>query len=85
VHDIVEWVLLEVALRHFPCELHQALQVDVRELKQVVELENLVHKELQTRLIQNLVEVEGIKRSHVDSIQCHLQMLSFHVHQINHD
>ena len=43
VHNIVEWILLEVALRHFSCEADQRLQVDVSKLEQVVELEDFVH------------------------------------------
>jgi len=79
VHNVVEGVLLEVALRHFSGEAHQRLQVDVGELEQVVELEDLVDQELQARLVEDLVEVERVKRRHVDSVQRHFQVLDLHV------
>lgn len=71
VHNVVERILFEVTLRHFPCEADKRLKVNIRKLEQIVELEDLVHQELQTWLIQNLVEMESIERSHIDSVERH--------------
>lgn len=51
MHHIVERVFFEVPLRHFSGEADQRFQVHISKFEQVVELEDLVHQELQTRLI----------------------------------
>lgn len=61
MHHIVEWVFFEVPLRHFSSEADQRFQVHISKFEQVVELENLIHQELQTRLIQDLVKMEGVE------------------------
>jgi len=79
VHHVVERILFEIALRHFSSEADERLEIDICEFEQVVELEDLVHQKLQAWLIEDLVEVEGIERRHVDSVEGHLKMLNFHI------
>lgn len=84
VDHIVERIFFEVALLHFSSECNEWFEVHVPKLEQIVELENLVDQELQAGLIQDLVEVERIKRRHIDPVQRHLQVLYLHVNQVHH-
>ena len=68
VDHIVKRILLKVTLCHFSREGNQWFKVHVCKLEQIMELENLIDKELQTGLIEDLIKVERIKRRHINPI-----------------
>lgn len=46
VHLVVEWVVLEVAIGDFRCELDEPLDIEIEVMVEVVHVPNLVHHEL---------------------------------------
>lgn len=67
----MERVLFKVPLWHLSCETDQWFKVNICKFEQIMELENLVDQELQAWLVKNLIKVESIERSQIDTVKGH--------------
>lgn len=67
----MERILFEVPLWHLSRKSDEWFKVNIRKFEQIMELEDLVNQELQTWFIQNLIEVESIERSQINTVKGH--------------
>ena len=61
VHLVVEWVVLEVAISDFRCELYEPLHIKVEVVVEVVHVPNLVHHKLDPMPGSYCAEVESVE------------------------